>query len=402
MKNIFLSFVLLVSILLRWYMLPQNLFFGFEQGRDAQIIINIYQKHDFKLVGPKTDLAGIFHGAYYYYLLLPAYVLSHGNSLVGSFFLIVLSSLTAVIGYFFGRDVFGSAKAAALTSVLIAVSYEYIIYARWLSNVTPAIPLIFLCFWLLWKYHLRPQKASLFVSAVVAAVCAAQFEVVLVLLFGWVFVCLFALRIIRWPSWKAVLAAILISGLIFAPHVLFNFRNQNIMVKSMIGFVTGNGLENTHAPLNFSANLQAFQTSYMTSFRRSLSLPNQPAVIELMVLVIVTGLVWSLCKKQKTAPRRASRQKIVFLFVWLFMCIPVLFFHDVAGLTQLYLGIGLAFIFLFVFALQTLWRMQLNQKPIGKILVALSLLVMIFGAVTTTQKLQNNDDVFFVTIQKGL
>src|SRR5260221_3422478 len=172
---LFLSAVFLFSIFIRWYMLPQNLFFGFEQGRDAQIILDIFNKHEFKLVGPKTDLAGIFHGAYYYYLLLPAYILSHGNPLAASFFLIVLSSLTVVIAYFFGRDFFASSKAGAVTALLVATSYAYIIYARWLSNVTPAVPLILLTFWLLWKYHIRTgsddsKKEFLFVGATAAAI----------------------------------------------------------------------------------------------------------------------------------------------------------------------------------------------------------------------------------------
>src|SRR5258708_1417571 len=92
----FLVLCFVAAIMLRWFRLDQNLFFGFEQGRDAAIVQNIYLHHDFKLVGPKTDLAGIFHGAYYYYLLVPASWLTHGDPLALSFTLILISSTLAI------------------------------------------------------------------------------------------------------------------------------------------------------------------------------------------------------------------------------------------------------------------------------------------------------------------
>lgn len=391
-RTFFLIFVFLFSVCLRWYMLPQHLFFGFEQGRDAQIIADIFYKHDFKLVGPKTDLAGIFHGAYYYYLLLPAYVFSHGNPLAASFWLILISSLTTVVAFFFAKDIFRSGKAAVLTSLLVTSSYEYVIYARWLSNVTPAIPLILLTFWMVWKYH-QEKKSLAFVLAFVAAAAAAQFEIVLVLLFGWVFLCFFLARILRWPGWKTFLLATVMSAFLFTPHLLFNLRNQNIMVRSVISFAMGTSPESTHGSVDLASNWRAFQTNYVTSFRRSLSLPNQPIVLSFVGLVFVLGIVYFLHKhKQKNA-----RQKMYFFLIWLFMCLPVLLFHDVAGLTQLYLGVGMAIIFLFVLALQTLWQTRLE-----KILVALSLLIVLSSFSLSLQKLQHNDDVFFVTIQKDL
>jgi hypothetical protein len=395
-RALFLVFIFCLSAAIRWYMLPQHLFFGFEQGRDAQIISDIFYKHEFKLVGPKTDLAGIFHGAYYYYLLLPAYISSHGNPLAASMWLVVISSFTAVISYFFARDFFRSEKAAALTALLMTLSYEYIIYARWLSNVTPSIPLILLTFWMLWKYHQNKKPWALIAAAVVAAL-AAQFEIVLVLLFGWVFFCLFILRIIRWPSWKTLLITLIFSGAVFLPHVLFNLRNQNVMIRSVIGFVTGTSEENKQGPLNLSANWNALSTNYGTSFRRSLSLPDHPLVPKFMGIILAAGLFIASRKKSKII-----QQKIIFLFVWFWMCIPVLFFHDVAGLTQLYLAVGLSIIFLFVLALQALWQAEFRQMKIGKIILLVCLIIFVWGAVATVQKLQKNDDVFFVTIQKDL
>jgi hypothetical protein len=393
---LFVAFIFVLSVLIRWYFLPQYLFFGFEQGRDAKIIQDIFYTHEFKLVGPKTDLAGIFHGAYYYYLLLPVSILTQGNPLAASLLLVVLSSLTVVIGYFFARDFFRSSKAAVLASLLIALSYEYIIYARWLSNVTPAIPLILFTFWMLWKYH-QDKKPWQFLAAVITAMFAAQFEVVLVLLFGWVFLCLFITKNIRWPNWKTFFSSLFATGIIFAPHALFNFRNQNIILQSIIRFITGSGTDSARAPLDLIKNVQTLFSSYQVVFQKSLSFPKHSVLLMIISLIILVGVLWSLRVSQKR-----TQTRLVFLTVWLLMSLPVVLFHDVAQLTQLYLGVGLAMIFFFVLALQSLWSLRVSQRPVGKGVVLSCLALILWGAITTVHKLQTNQDVFFITIQEGM
>ena len=64
---LFLIFIL--ALLARLIFIPQNFLFGFEQGRDAQIAQDIIHLRKLTLIGPKTDIAGIFHGVWYYYIL---------------------------------------------------------------------------------------------------------------------------------------------------------------------------------------------------------------------------------------------------------------------------------------------------------------------------------------------
>src|SRR5438270_451355 len=102
---IFLFVIFLLSIVIRWYKLDQFFYFGFEQGRDAAVIRDIVLHHDFRLVGPQTDIPGVFHGAYYYYLFVLPWLVSHGNPLALAFTMVVLSSVTPIVLYFFARDV---------------------------------------------------------------------------------------------------------------------------------------------------------------------------------------------------------------------------------------------------------------------------------------------------------
>jgi hypothetical protein len=383
---IFLIVLFCLSFFLRWFRLDHNLFFGFEQGRDAQIIQDIYTLHQFKLVGPKTDLPGVFHGAYYYYLLIVPYALTHGNPLAASFFLIFLSSFISVGVYFFAKSVFHSAHWAGFAAIFATVSYEYIIYARWLSNVTPAIPLILMTYYFLWMYR-EKKKSFFFLLAAVTAACAAQFEVVLVLLFGCVFLTMIIGKIIPRPNWKIFLLSVFCTAALFTPHVIYNFRNQNILVNSILGFAQTSAT--THSANSLVGNARQMTENYSTLIRKSLSLPRTPISL-FVVITTIAGILFSL-KRQK------NFREIGFFLVWFLMCVPVIFFHDVARLTQLYLGVGLSLIFLWTFAAR-----ELNKIEIGRLALCCAAGMILFGWWQNWQNLANNRDVFFITIQEGL
>jgi len=61
--------IFFTAFAVRWIRIPEYLFFGYEQGRDALVIKDIYIMEKFTLVGPKTDIDGVFHGPIYYYLM---------------------------------------------------------------------------------------------------------------------------------------------------------------------------------------------------------------------------------------------------------------------------------------------------------------------------------------------
>jgi len=379
---LFLLPLFLFSLVLRWTHLDQNLFFGFEQGRDATIIQNIVQHHEFKLVGPQTDIVGVFHGAYYYYLMVIPWALSHGDPLALSFFLVLLSSFVPIIAYFFGKAVFQDKKWAMLLALLVAISYEFIIYSRWLSNVTPAIPFIFLTYYFLWLYK-EKQKVLFFGAAVVCAAAAAQCEIILVMLFGFAFLLLLVLRIIPFPGVKNFLLSFILAGMLFTPHLIFNLRNQNILFVSILHFLTqGKG-----GSPNVLGNLQDFVQTYTRIFRQTLSLaPGYICMIP--AIVLVTGLGFTFKKSSKT---------VFFFLVWAAMPLPIILFHDVARLLQLYIGVGGAILFLSVLAVQKLW-----QCSAGKVAVLVCGALLVLGCINTVQNLRQNRDVFFITVQEGM
>jgi len=70
-----------LGFFLRSYLFPDNLFFGPEQGNDFKIIRDIVVSHKYTLIGPKTDIGGVFHGPIYYYLAVIPFFFSGGDPL---------------------------------------------------------------------------------------------------------------------------------------------------------------------------------------------------------------------------------------------------------------------------------------------------------------------------------
>lgn len=90
---------------------------------------------DLKLVGPPTDIPGVFHGPLYYYFLAP--FKTRETAVLAA---ILVNLLSVIPFYLLAKDLFKSKFWAPMAAVFFLVSFEATQYARWLSNPTLVIP----------------------------------------------------------------------------------------------------------------------------------------------------------------------------------------------------------------------------------------------------------------------
>ncbi len=376
-------FILSVSI--RWYYLPQHLFFGFEQGRDAMVSMNISRLQDFVLVGPKTDIDGIFHGAWYYYLMALPYGLSGGSPLVAAGFLVILTSIVPLVMFKLIESMTKSWWWGLAAGLMTALSYEYITYARWISNVTVPIlliPLVYACLW----WFKQTKKQAWFIGALALAGFAAQFQIILCLEFGFVFLLLFVFKWLPRPTIKSWLIGAVIMAVWFAPMVIFNLRNEFISFKGAQAYMSVGSQSDSHT-------LTEVVTNYgkkMVRLVQSTFLPVHDWRVQALVGLISTAAVWLLSKKEQ-------RPLALLFIVWSVMSLPVIVFARSLDLTQLYLGSGLGLIGLVTLTLAKLW-----QHRWGKVLAIGWLMLYVSGLPTLEYNLQTNQYVLFRTIQDDL
>ncbi|MDO8514866.1 MAG: hypothetical protein Q7S14_00025 [bacterium] len=131
--------VFVLGLLLRLYGGLDTILFNYDQARDAFLAIDIL-KGDLKLIGPPTDLPGVFHGPLYYYFLAPLYYLGGLKPYLPVLGIIFLNLFAGIIFYILAKKIFKSQFWGIISFLLYAVSFEAVSYARWLSNPTLVIP----------------------------------------------------------------------------------------------------------------------------------------------------------------------------------------------------------------------------------------------------------------------
>src|SRR5689334_8316689 len=82
------SCIAVSSTIALWYLSKQTIF-GFDQARDAFYAHSILFNHDFKIIGPTTDIVGVNHGVAWYYFLSIPYFLARQDPQIAVFFLYI-------------------------------------------------------------------------------------------------------------------------------------------------------------------------------------------------------------------------------------------------------------------------------------------------------------------------
>lgn len=239
----FILFVIfLFAFFLRTYNIDTNLFFGPEQGRDLLEVRNIVLGHNLTLIGSKTDIDGIFHGPLYYYLAAIPFIFSSGNPLFIEIFFILLQSLGVFLMYALVKEFFQNKNLAVVAALMYAVSFEMIVFSRWLINVPLSIPFSMLFFYFFHRF-LRGSRWNL-VGVMTAFTLLGHSEFLNYLLFGMVLlICAFFYKNAIRKKGFAFCAVIFIIGLFFSVfhYLLFDLRHQFLITHSFIQLLSGQG-----------------------------------------------------------------------------------------------------------------------------------------------------------------
>lgn len=235
----FLTLLFLIAFTLRFYLIPENLFFGPEQGVDFLVVKNIVLNHTLTLIGAKTDINGIFHGPIYFYLAAIPFIFSNGNPVVISGFFILLNCFTVFLMYLLGKMYF-NLRVGLIAASLFTFSYLSIVYPRWLSTHPIVIPLTCLFFIFLHKFLHGNNKSLLGVAITFGLIGQAEF---LNYLFFTAILCLVIIR-----YWKKFISLTLSYTLLcffilvvvsIGNYILFDMRHNFLISHSIVGLLKG-------------------------------------------------------------------------------------------------------------------------------------------------------------------
>ncbi|MBI2051164.1 glycosyltransferase family 39 protein [Candidatus Roizmanbacteria bacterium] len=380
-----LFLIFLFGLYLRNLYLPDTLLFMWEQGRDLSVAKDIATLKKLSLIGPKTDVEGIFHGVFYYYFLALIYSVTRGNpaSIISIF--TIVNTLSVVVVYFIGKEVFRNKLYAYLSALLCAVSFNVIIYGRWLSNASFSIFVATLFFYTLTKLVKTKQPVWL-VPTFFFVGLLSHFEL-LNLLDALFLTCIVVL--LRRISLKNIYA--FFAGAVFfftiTPFILFDLRHQFILTKGLQRYFT----ESSNIPIPFALRLKLYMQGLFQEFTNTLfpADPNGAFILLIFMLLLFFATFNSLYRERKTL--------LSFLFICLFWTLPYIFLLKDKPLEQFYAGTAIPIILLFCFFLEA------SEKYLKKsVTVAVIFLVSAVNIFYTVNALKNRNNIFYHSANKKL
>jgi len=249
--------------------LSGNFLFLLDSGRDMMDVKQIVFDHKLTLIGPYTSLGGVFQGPLYYYLLAIPTFIFQGNPWGSILFMLIISMSVMVVVFHFMKKYFGL-TTAIITVALFAVSPEAIAAATYFWNPHPMW--IILSFYIFILYGAINKNKLMLIALWPIVAISFHFEMafgVFLLIATFVYLLIFQ-RFLFKEKFFWMSAAV--SLVFFIPQILFDFRHDFLMSRSILEILNGNnkGLISSSDQSGFlvtmTNNFNVLKNNLLTSF----------------------------------------------------------------------------------------------------------------------------------------
>lgn len=243
-----LATIIALGFFLRAYHFPDWLHFELDQARDVRVVHDGLRGDffDLPLLGPKAGGTVLRLPPGFYYLEYLSAIVFGGTPYGMAAFVMILSTLSIPVFFFFVRRFF-SVKLALLLALLFAVSEFFVMYGRfaWNPNVIPFFALLGFYALLRVADHEESKKERWFLVSAFALGLAMQMHS---LAFVALPIITFAFLVIRRPriSWKAWLGAAVIVSVLYLPMILNEIETGWANSKAFIEATTKKSTKNSH------------------------------------------------------------------------------------------------------------------------------------------------------------
>lgn len=225
---LFLLVLLGLFLRLRWC--PNFVTFGYEQARDAFAATKIFTEKDFTLLGPTTEVEGLFHGPIYYYLIGSVYHIFGPNPTSVIYLHLLFNLATIPIIWWVGKELFDW-KVGAIAAFVFTISFEVISYSLWLSNPSPALPFIILAYYFFYRAFGGKQQ-YLPLASLMLAISVSFDMIIIVHLLG--AIALYFIYNKKKIPFKALALSLASFLLPLINYPIFEIRNKFLMTKNFL------------------------------------------------------------------------------------------------------------------------------------------------------------------------
>ncbi len=369
----FIIFIIIIVLFCYFRLKPlyfQTVGYTFDQGRDFLKAAEIVTEKNLTFIGPTTGIAGLYHGAWWYYILTIPFII-FGGLPIGyyyfNFFLQLVSFL--ILGYFFLRnfEVIGS----FIVLLLVATSPYFIFTSIFVGNNIMVLPTLLL--FLIVNYYLFHHKADkktilLFLAAGLLLGLITEFELAfgLFLIPSYIFLTFLLTRFRTiFSSGKNIGYFVLGLLLPFIPRILFEFKNHFQQTQILIGSFTHGSAQN---PNSFAGAYQDRVGLFFGYFRSLFAY--EPIFILTLFFIII-----SLISLAQNKTGKVSDTAVFFFSLLGFLLILSGLNKDSFFWGNYYEGIQ----YLYVFILGLLFSVQMKRPLINAVSLFIFVIFLILS-----------------------
>lgn len=334
--------------MIRFLWFRESTYFGFDEARDAFTGTQIYQKPDFKLIGPPaTGNLGLFHGPLFWYLLGPIYLIGGGDVLFVSAVFRLLNATGVFAVFYIGGQLF-TPWVGLVSALFYAVSFEQYQYAMYVGNPTLGVWCWLLIFiGVVWLYKKKPLVKWAPALMLSAAAIGTQLNLMYAYFFFPVILLLILLRKNIVFSKRLLLGALGFPFLILSTFLAAEVKRGFVSVKKALELIGGGWGIMSPGQSKTAMYLEKFRLMFHDNL---LLLPGESVAISVLAVIIVLLLI-KLAIREKPV-----RLILIWIFAWAFLA-P--FGGHLAYYTHVGISIGLligtAYLIYKVRALKLVW-----------------------------------------------
>lgn len=383
-KYIVVIFLLAVSI--RFLYFPENIYFGFDQARDAYESLDIL-KGDLKIIGPTTSFVGLNHGVLYYYILAPLYFLGNNSPEFVAAVWRIFNALGLFIIFYLAKILFDKKITAIVAVTLFAVSFEQTQFAIFLHHPSLGVLSTLIMYLGLTLVIFKHNKYGLPLAALGLGL-SIQFEFPLIYLVVpfMALVGIFYKNFLRLPL-KTFVISFVVFALSVASFILVevksNFRTVNSLI-ALSGF-------NPDKTISSIFNTYLYTATKMVDF----NLTGNWIYAQAALIILFIIYIWFVLKKN-------HHKQLIFLGIWFVGILATFIINggsdNLEKNVPLYypsVGASISLLLLSAFFIERIYRKN----------IYLALILMgfvIFSNLSQITKLNPNGTILELTVQQGM
>ena len=312
-KVIIFFVILFVFIYLRLApVINQTVPYTYDQGRDFMKAAEMIRNQRPTFIGPTTGIMGVFHGAWWFYLITIPYLLFRGLPIGFYIFMLLIATGANLLFAFFIKKRFDDISALVFLSIV--ASSPYFIPLAFSAGNNVVVPyLILLLIVMIFRIFDKKQSNIVYFLIGLSLTFIFEFEVAFGLFLLPVFTFTSLLfREVRFKLYKIKNIPYLMAGLAIPliPRALFEIKNHFLQTKTLLGFFLNPKLHNPKPFLNVVSD----RISLFANYGKGLFAGNYPIVLLVVILATLFILIFYSKKNRYIGATRFITILIALLF----------------------------------------------------------------------------------------